>query len=202
MGNKRPPYDFKKIYPISRKRAPLYDDSYYSGRYRYYRHSNNVQQDFTLEQIIEIIKSGDLEQQRELSRFYYRTNGEYRNNIDFLAALPLYDTVVIPILGEKGSKQQIINEFKKACEFVDNLNIPTTFNHITKEWIKTGVYNGILRVDGDDVTIQDLPFSYCRTRFKDFHNLNILEFNIEYFYTIFIYFIIYHTNHHIIAFYN
>jgi hypothetical protein len=38
-----------------------------------------------------------------------------------------------------------------------------------------------LRKDGDKYTIQDLPLEYCRTRFKDFNNLNILEFNLNYF---------------------
>jgi len=31
--------------------------------------------------------------------------------------------------------------------------------------------------------VQDLPVEYCRTRFKDFNNLSILEFNIQYFIT-------------------
>lgn len=34
------------------------------------------------------------------------------------------------------------------------------------------------------VTLQDLPIEYCRTRFKDFNNLNILEFNLAYFLSI------------------
>lgn len=43
------------------------------------------------------------------------------------------------------------------------------------------MYNGILRESEDGVTIQDLPIQYCRTRFKDMHNLNILEFDLMYF---------------------
>jgi len=31
------------------------------------------------------------------------------------------------------------------------------------------------------VVITDLPLEYCRTRFKDFNNLNVLEFNVTYF---------------------
>ena len=182
MGQDRKPYNFKKLYEVARDRLPLSLRSYKT--YGNYRNSEPVAKEFTLEEIIDIIRSGDLELQRELSRFYYRTNGEYRNNIDFLASLPLYDTIVIPILNEKGSKAQIINNFKEACEFVENLDVPNTFCHITKEWLKTGVYNGILREDGKNVAIQDLPLQYCRTRFKDFHNLNILEFNLHYFMSI------------------
>lgn len=71
--------------------------------------------------------------------------------------------------------------FYNACDFVDKMDLPNTLIRITTEWLITGIYNGILRVQGDKVTIQDLPLEYCRTRFKDFNNLNILEFNLNYF---------------------
>ena len=61
------------------------------------------------------------------------------------------------------------------------MDLPNTLSRITKEWLIVGVYNGILRTDGDKVTVQDLPLEYCRTRFKDLNNLNILEFNLNYF---------------------
>lgn len=129
-----------------------------------------------------IIREGDLETLRSLSKYYYRTNSEYRNNIDFLAHLPLYDTMVIPVYQEgRGSKSQILKAFYAACDFVEKLDIPNTFSRITTEWLKTGIYNGLLRKDGDRYVIQDLPLEYCRTRFKDFNNLNILEFNLGYF---------------------
>lgn len=90
--------------------------------------------------------------------------------------------MVIPVYQEgRGSKAQILKAFYAACDFVDKLDVPNTFSRITTEWLKTGIYNGILRKDGDKYVIQDLPLEYCRTRFKDFHNLNILEFNLNYF---------------------
>ena len=176
-------YDFKDFrLKIERNRVrgrvPINKRSY-DG---YYSSTNAVASDFTLEEIESIIRSGDLFAARELSRYFYRTNGEYRNNIDFLASLPLYDSVVIPVsTGTKGSQTQIINAFDSACSFVESLDIPTTFTHITKEWIKTGIYNGILRYNGKEAVIQDLPLEYCRSRFKDFNNLNLLEFNLNYF---------------------
>ena len=68
--------------------------------------SNSVRaRDFTVEEIEEIIRSGEISAIRELSRYYYRTNGRYRNNIDFLAKLFLYETLVTPIYENgKGSK--------------------------------------------------------------------------------------------------
>ncbi|MBO7693735.1 MAG: hypothetical protein J6T10_14035 [Methanobrevibacter sp.] len=183
MENTKQKYNFadfkRRIARERRPFTPIGVDSY--SRWGYYN-NRRVNEDFTLEEIQNIIRSGDVEAARELSRYYYRTNGKYRNNIDFLASLPLYDTVVVPVSErESGSKTQIIKAFDNACQFVENLDVPNTFNHITKEWIKTGVFYGILRTDGINVIIQDLPLEYCRTRFKDFCGFNILEFNITYF---------------------
>ena len=147
--------------------------------------SEHLPNDFTLEEIQEIIRSGNIVALRELSRYFYRTNGEYRNNVDFLAHLPLYDTVIIPNFEEgKGSKAQITKAFYNACDFIDKLDVPNTFANITAEWIKNGIYFGMLRMDGDKPVIQDLPLEFCRSRFKDFNNLNMLEFNLLYFETI------------------
>lgn len=140
--------------------------------------------DFTVEEIEEIIRSGEISAIRELSRYYYRTNGRYRNNINFLSNLFLYDTLVTPMYESgKGSKAQIIKAFYNACSFVEALDVRVTLARITREWLKSGIYYGVLQEHGNKVVIQDLPIEYCRTRFKDFNNLSILEFNVTYFLT-------------------
>lgn len=148
------------------------------------RASSVADRDFTVEEIEAIIRSGDISATRELSRYYYRTNGRYRNVISFLSNLFLYDTLVTPIyeIG-KGSKTQIIKAFYNACSFVEALNVKTTLARITHEWLKSGIYYGVLQEYGNKVTIQDLPVEYCRTRYKDFNDLPILEFDITYFIT-------------------
>ena len=174
--NKREKYDFTRFKVAVKNRGPrlpIGDRAY--SRWGYRRSDPVGYQDFTLEQIEQIICEGDLQSLRDLSRYYYRTNGEYRNNIDFLAHLFLYDTMVIPVFEEgKGSKTQILKAFYNACHFVDALDLPNTLMRITTEWLKTGVYNGILRKDGNKAVIHELPLEYCRTRFKDMNNINIL----------------------------
>ena len=161
----------------SRTRASRYVSERYNGVPRH---------EFTKEEIKEIICSGEISAIRNLSRYFYRTDARYRNNIDFLAALPLYDTMVTPIyeLG-KGSKAQIIKAFYSACSFVEALDVKNTLMRITREWLKSGIYFGILQELGNKVVVQDLPIEFCRTRFKDFNNLSILEFNLQYFVTAF-----------------
>ena len=155
-----------------------------TSRWGGYRTNSVRTRDFTIEEIEEIIRSGEISAIRELSRYYYRTNGRYRNNINFLASLFLYDTVVTPIyeIG-KGSKAQIIKAFYNACSFVEALDVKSTLARITREWLKSGIYYGVLQEYGNKVVIQDLPAEFCRTRLKDFNNLCILEFNITYFLT-------------------
>jgi hypothetical protein len=63
------------------------------------------------------------------------------------------------------------------------LDIKSTLARITREWLKSGIYYGVLQEYGNKVVIQDLPTEFCRTRLKDFNNLCILEFNITYFVT-------------------
>ena len=151
-----------------------------------YRLSNAVRDSFTLQEINDLIRSGDIESLIDLSKFYYRTNGNYRNNINLLATLPKYDTVITPIfdLDKKKDQKKIIASFYKANTFIDDLNVPVTFSHISREFLKCGVYYGILREENGKPTIQDLPARFCRTRFKDYNNLDILEFNVAYFHNI------------------
>ena len=152
------------------------------NRWGSYRVNSVRNRDFTIEEIEEIICSGSLEEIRELSRYYYRTNSLYRMNIDVLASMPLYYTMVTPIFESgKGSQTQITKAFYNACTFVEKLDLKNTLLRVTKEWLKTGVYFGILQEKDGKAVLVDLPLTHCRTRFKDFNNLNVLEFDITYF---------------------
>ena len=111
--------NFKLQIKRQQRKTPLNEKAY--SRWGY-RNGFPVQDDFSLNEIYDIIRSGELEAVRKLSLYFYRTNGEYKNNIDFLATLPLYDTIVIPVMSGKGSKTQIIKEFESACKFVENLD--------------------------------------------------------------------------------
>ena len=141
--NKKKAQDFgsmfsKKQFRINR--VPI-DSRPQNNRWGATRNNGVSDHEFTIEEIERIIRGGDLNNIRELSRYYYRTNSQYRNNIDFLACLPLYDTIVTPIFDTtgKGSKTQIIKAFYNACDFVEKLDVKNTFTRITREWIKTGI---------------------------------------------------------------
>lgn len=146
-------------------------------------YDNSVGESFSFDEIVSIIRHGNPNELRRLSKYYYRTNGNYRNNINFLASLPRYDTVISPIydLNKKKNNEKIVSLFYKANSFVDDLNVPVTFTHVSQELLINGVYYGIMREDDGKPTIQDLPINYCRTRFKDYNGLDLLEFDLHYF---------------------
>lgn len=179
--------DFKSFFErvnSSSLRAPTSRDSF---RRWVWRGAAPTKAGFTLQEIEDIIRSGDHEALRELSRHFYRVSGIYRNNIDMLASLVLFYNVVSPVYNPDKliNRAQILEDFYKACTFIERLNVSVNFPRILREQLITGIYYGILREDEEGrLTIQDLPIEYCRTRFKDYNNLNILEFSLHYFDTI------------------
>lgn len=182
MENNEKKRDFNQ-FKLKVQRSSQTPNSYESYRKIGFRTYNPVRQTFSLQEIMDIIQEGEPQSLRELSKYYYRTNGIYKNNILLLSALLKYDTIVTPVfdINKKVAQAKITEFFYKACQFVDHLNIPINFRRITHEILLTGIYYGILRNDGNKYTIQDLPVTFCRTRFKDFDNLDILEFNLHYF---------------------
>ena len=126
-------YDFKDFsMKIKRNRAPFRAPINTISYNRWgYRINDPVKKDFTLEEIQCIIREGDIDSLRELSNYFYRVNSSYRNNIDFLASLPLYDSVVIPVFEEgKGSKVQITKTFYNACSFIDKLDFSLIYKKL------------------------------------------------------------------------
>ena len=180
MSEEKKKRDFSN-FKLKVQRTPTNERSYqrYAGRMR-----NSVQQYTDEELIKKIIDEGDPATLREVSRYYARISGIYKNTLLLLSNLLFYDTVVSPVFdpNKKLNKEKTITTFNRAVKFVDDMNVPVNFSRITYEILSGGVYYGILRVDtGDGVTIQDLPVAYCRTRFKNSYNLDIPEFNVQYF---------------------
>lgn len=166
------------------KRVPVSKNAY-TNRYGGLSHDGSIgrMSALDLDDIYKILETGDLTACRQLSYYYYRISGLYRNAILMMANLPLYQTLVNPIfdINKKVSEEAVTKKFAQALKYVDNLEVPINFSRISWSTLLGGIYYGILREDNGHYTLQDLPESYCRTRFKDCHNLNIIEFNLTYF---------------------
>lgn len=142
---------------------------------------------YTKEQALEIIKDGNPERLRELSKTFFYTSGLYRGLITYFAVILDYATLTIPkVKGNQNITSQVKNIYNAAIEYIDNFDVKTLFTNFTIKVLVEGACYGILLHNSQDKTnIQFLPYNYCRSRFKTFEGIDVIEFNLAYFDTIF-----------------
>lgn len=155
------------------------EDSY---RDRYGRRNRDFlrTRQYTKADIEEIILNGDIDSRRELSLSYYHLSGQYRRFILHYAYLPNYSYVIVPHYKKKISTQMKTNYYN-VLDYLENLNIKTLCQHFATKVLVDGCYYGLLVRKDNQTSVMDLPFSYCRTRFKGFSGLDIVEINLQYF---------------------
>lgn len=138
---------------------------------------------YTKEQALQIIKDGDPESLRQLSKSFFYTSGFYRALIVYYATILDYATLTIPKLKDKQAiSSQVKNIYNAAVEYIDNFDIKTLFTNFTIKVLVEGACYGILLHNSEEKSnIQFLPYNYCRSRFKTFEGIDIIEFNLAYF---------------------
>ena len=142
---------------------------------------------YSREEILSIIETGTPEQLREASLFYLYTSGFYRRFLIYYATLLKYVYLLIPHM--KGTKKiedkKYFQKYSDALQYMQKLNLKTLSKHIAIRVLAEGAYYGVLRDFGTDgFVVQDLSAKYCRSRFKNQYNVDIVEMNVSYFDTI------------------
>ena len=142
---------------------------------------------YSKEEILDIISNGTPEELREASLFYLYTSGFYRRFLVYYATLLKYIYLLIPHM--KGSKKiedkKYFQKYSNALDFIQNLNLRQLSKHIAIRVLAEGSYYGVLRdYKNEGIVVQDLPAKYCRSRFKNQFNVDIVEMNVSYFDTI------------------
>lgn len=140
-----------------------------------------VYDNYTMDDIHEIIIAGDPVEMRELSRLFYRFSGIYRRTISFYSHLLLYDFVMTPKISGTIAKNKVMTRYRDALNFLDGMDIRMNFGRVSELILKQGVYFGLLRSFKDSSVFQDLPLQFCRSRYKNEFGIDILEFDVRYF---------------------
>lgn len=139
---------------------------------------------YTPDQVKQIILSGDPSSLKNLSRLYFYNTGFYRRIIVYYATILKYSTVTIPhVLDNKKSIEddKLSKRYYEAIDFAEQLKIPTMSTAIAIKVLVDGAYYGIIQEGDTGITLQDLPFDYCRSRFKNHAGSGIVELNLKYF---------------------
>lgn len=118
---------------------------------------------------------------REISRYYYRTNGIYQKIINYFATTYRYDWYMVPEMNSENiNEDKITADFIKTLNFFDASHVKKICGEFALSVIRDGIYYGYAYEGEDRILIQDLPWKYCRSRFK-INGIPAIEFDMSYF---------------------
>ena len=139
--------------------------------------------------VLRAIQQGDLPLMREISDFFFKTNGIYSRLCKYMANLYCYDHFISSYVPRKKNEkkvnksenEEIENKFNDALALLDNFRVKEFFGKAALKVIRHGSYYGYKIVkDKTHVMIQELPANYCRSRFE-VNGRPAVEFNMKYF---------------------
>ena len=165
---------------IAKNEETYGDYDYLSFRSQYGRKLKS----YSLKEIDEIIDSGSLAEQRDLSRNYFLKDGLYRTIILYYANLLKDCGILVPIpsAGKKLSATHIQKRYYNALDYLDEIDPQGLCNKIRLRALVDGTYYGVIQsLDKKGFVLLDLPASYCQSRFKDIYGRDIVEFDVSYF---------------------
>lgn len=119
---------------------------------------------------------------REISNLFFETSGIYARACKYIAYLYRYDWFIVPYVqeGASANEQKMLKDFSNILNYLDNSYIKAQCDKIALEVVKNGCYYGYVINTGKSFSFQDLPASYCRSRFS-VNGFPAVEFNMRYF---------------------
>lgn len=139
----------------------------------------------TTESIQETIATGSADQIIALSEKYVTNSGLYQRILVYFATLLTNDVFITPkkITSKTINQKKYLENYKKATFFADTIMNPRlNFPRISYKILVYGAYYGLFIEQSEtEIVFKDLPYKYCRSRFKTHKNVNVLEFDVSYF---------------------
>ena len=131
--------------------------------------------------IIQALIHNDIPTLRAISRFYYKTNGIYQKVVNYFATTYRYDWYMVPeIYSENIKSEKIVTEFTKTLSYFDASYIKKLCGDFALKVIRDGVYYGYAYEGDNKLLVQDLPWRWCRSRYK-IAGVPAIEFDMSFF---------------------
>ena len=135
--------------------------------------------------IIQALINNDIPVIREISRYFYKTNGIYQKVVNYFANMYRFDWYMVPeLLVDNYKEDKVIMDFQKKLNFMDASHIKKICGEFTLKVVRDGVCYGYIAEGTNGFYIQDLPWKWCRSRFK-IKGVPAIEFNMQFFDTVF-----------------
>ena len=143
---------------------------------------NSINKNYTNKSVIlKAIYDKDYSTMREVSDVYYHTDGIYKRICNYFATLFRYDWYCMPeVYDKKIKKDKIESDFTQILSYLDHSSIKKICGDIALSVVVKGVYYGYLTDSKENISFQELPAEYCRSRFS-IGNVPAIEFNMKFF---------------------
>ena len=107
---------------------------------------NTYTKKYSTEDIVKIIEEGSLQEQKELSRNFFYSNGIYQKMVLYYATLLKYVGILIPnpTNGNELSTPYILKRYNNALDYIDKLFLPTLFTQFSLRALVDGCYYGVI----------------------------------------------------------
>lgn len=142
---------------------------------------------YTKDEIHRIIERGDAIERAALSEYFFSVSGLYKRIILHYATFLTYSWLLVPHVKNRKDKlkdKKNTNQYDEAADFCASFQIERKCALFAKDILVKGAYYGLIHDNGEYIAIQDLPFEYCRSRFKNQQDIDIVEFSMKFFDTI------------------
>ena len=131
--------------------------------------------------VIKALIENDIPTLRAISNYFYRTNGIYQKVVNYFATMYRFDWyMVAEPFTETINEAKVLTDFNKALTYFDNSNIKRLCGDFTLSVIKDGVYYGYAYEGTDGIIVQELPWKWCRSRYK-IRGMPAIEFDMKFF---------------------
>ena len=132
--------------------------------------------------ILQAISERNLPLIREISNYFYNTNGIYSKVCDYFAYLYRYDWYITPEIKDESEKsfEKALIDFNNILGYLDNSHVKKVCGDIASEVVKNGAYYGYISPSKNGLVLQQLPINYCRTRFN-IGDMPVIEFDMRFF---------------------
>jgi uncharacterized membrane protein len=95
------------------------------------------------EAVIQALAENDIDTLREISRYFYRTNGIYQKVVNYFATMYRFDWYMVPeIFSDNVNEDKVTKDFVKALDYFDNSNLKKTCGELALKVIRDGVCYG------------------------------------------------------------
>lgn len=160
------------------------DGALVNSRAREAMSRNRFRNSYTKEEINRILREGTAVEKAELSSHFFSISGVYKRIILHYATFLTYSWLLVPHMKKMGDKikdKKNQKTYFDAAEFCSSFGIERKCAWFAKVVLVKGGYYGIIHDSGSSIAIQDLPFEYCRSRFKNHQDVDIVEFDVRFF---------------------